>query len=387
MTLPCARRRWRSAAAAAWLAVAACRSPATTDLPGLAERAPLPCSVLVTGGAFVEPAPASDDRPRSRTFADSGAEAIALADLGQVLRRGRVFVRAATDERDLQDRRQIAAATAPSQLAAVLAEARAAGHDYLLVLERVDDGPIEPLGVNGQWPITLATWLLVGLGAVIPDHAYEPRASLRASLRDVHEGTTVQEFVVGPGAVELSLLERNGFWGWMQSIVVPPFWVGDDAARVVEQIRPVVQQRLLVGLAQRLKSVDVADRLARTQPATVHVAWSGGGLAFEILAQEPISFLRLRLDDVVLAGPEFDAFHHDLLASRVPDGAAQRYRAALPLLTDGRRLQILVQTITGRVGSVSIDVYGLQGPRTPGGRTATNSVTSLRGLARHRSGA
>lgn len=338
-----------------------CRTQPATDLPGLAERPPLPCSVLVTGGAFVEPPRSTPvPQPRARTFPGVDSEALSLGALAQVLERGRVFVRSQADSQEILDRQRVAAAVDGSALESLLAAARGDGHDYVLVVERVDDGPIEWMGVNGQWPITLATWLLVGLGAVIPDHVYESRAALRASLRDVHDGHVVQDLVVGASAVNLSLLERTGFWGWVQSILVPPFWVGDDDARVVQQIRPVVQQRLMVGLAQRLKSVDVADRVARDQPAAVVVRRLDKGLEFEIVAQETISFLRVRIDDRPLAGLAFDVFHRDLLASRALVNATLRYTAVLTTDANGDRMQVLLQTISGRAGSVSVDLGALR---------------------------
>ena len=121
----------------------------------------------------------------------------------------------------------------------------------------------------------------------------------------------------------------------------------------------MVQQRFLVGLAQRLKSVDVADRLARSQPASVTLRRAGAGLAIEVVAQETISFLRLRVDDRVLEGPDFDRFHRAFLASRATTDVALSYGAELPVVPRGLRLQVLVQTMTGRVGSVSMDLREL----------------------------
>lgn len=359
------RRGWRPALIATAVAVlAACRSPLGADLSVLAGRPALPCSVLVTGGAFVEMSRANaNDGPRARTFGSGADEAFALSAIGDLLGRARVFVRTATDQRPSAERQGLATASAVQDEAGgldeVLRQARVDGHDYLLVLERLDDGPVEALGVNGQWPITLTTWLLVGLGALIPDHAYESRASLRATLRDVHDGQAVQELVIGAGSVELSLLERTGAWGWIESILVPPFWVGDDDERVLDMVRPVVQQRLMVGLAQRLKSVDVADRLARRQPAVPALHRRGDGLELEVVARESLSFLRLRVDDYVLAGADFEAFHRALLASRTADGDRLRYRAFLGTVPGGHRLQVLMQTITGRAGSVSFDLHTL----------------------------
>ena len=342
------------------LLLGCCRATPNADLPGLAERPPLPWSVLVTGGAFVEPPTNLTDEPRARTFADTSGEALELEALVQVLARGRVFVRSQADAQSSTARAGIATATQPGELQQVMNSARLAGHDYLLVIERVDDGPIETLGVNGQWPITLATWLLVGIGAVIPDHTYESRASLRASLRDAQDGHAVQELLIGTGTVDLSLLERTSVWGWVQSILIPPFWVGDDPPSVLAQVQPIARQRLMLGLAQRLKSVDVADRLVRNQPAAVDVQRVAGGLRLDLVAQEAISFLRLRLDDRALTGAAFDSFHRALLASRTPADRGLRYTAVLPFDEPGERLQVLIQTTSGRTGSVTVAMRGVR---------------------------
>ncbi|MEZ5965352.1 MAG: hypothetical protein R3F56_16080 [Planctomycetota bacterium] len=346
--------------------VSACRSPEGADLSFLADRPALPCSVLLTGGAFLRDGGVeAGDGSKGRTFSTASDEAFALAAVGDLLVRARVFVRTETDARSSAERQALAGASAAQvgdvpAFDGVLRQARADGHDYLLVLERLDDGPVQALGVNGQWPITLSTWLLVGLGALIPDHGYESRASLRASLRDVHDGHAVQELVIGASTVDLSLLERSGVWGWIQSILVPPFWVGDDDERVVQSVRVVVEQRLMIGLAQRLKSVDVADRLTRRQPAAIEVQRGrDGSLGLDVTARESVSFLRLRVDDEVVAGDAFDGFHRAFLGSRLPAGDALRYHASLPRLPAGDRLQVLVQTITGRVGSVSFDLRQL----------------------------
>ena len=344
------------------LLFAACRGPAAPEYPELASTPPLACSVLVTGGAFVAP-PRAGATParRPRTFSNDGVEVFALEAVGDALARARACVRVEVDKRAVADRRGIAAADwlLPAQrtsLDDLLQSARAAGHDCLLIVERIDDGPVEAHGVNGQWPITLTTWLLVGLGALIPDHVYEPRVSLRAALRDVQDGQLLQELVIGPGSVDLSLLQRTGAWGWVQSIIVPPFWVGDDDARVVGRVRDVAVQRLIVGVAQRLKSVDVADRLLRSSPAQVDLRRAGNDLTLGLDAREAVSFVRLRLDEQTCEGEAFAEFHRRLLGSRRGDGARLLYGAPLPALRAGTRLQVLVQTVTGRVGSTTIDL-------------------------------
>lgn len=355
--------RWRHALGlvALSLAGAACHASATAELPRLAERPPLAVSAMITGGAFVEPARTSSVAPSRRTFALDGLEAIGLPDLGGVLGNARVFVRVAVDDRSGDRRREVAQATWPlpvdaTSMHAFLEQARADGHDFLLVVERLEDGPVEAQGINGQWPITLATWLLVGLGVVIPDHSYESRASLRASLRDVHDGQLVQEIVVEAGPVDLSLLQRTDVWGVVASILIPPFWVGDDDARVEDQLRRVGRSRLLWSLAQRLKTVDIADRIARAAPAEASVRNGERGRVLDLLAKEPLSFVRLRIDGQAWTGPEFERFHTELTANRVGDAGTLRYSAGLPAALRGRRLQVITQTVTGRVGSMTVSL-------------------------------
>ncbi len=347
------------AAAVLLLGVCGCRASATAELPRLAERAALGASVLVTGGAFVEPGRAVSARPPRRTFAADGTEAMRLEDLREVLASARVFVRVAVDGRDQWQRREMAQATWPlpvdaGALHGFLERARADGHDFLLVVERLEDGPVDAQGINGQWPITLATWLLVGLGVVIPDHSYESRASLRASLRDVHDGQLVQEIVVEAGPVDLSLLQRADVWGVISSILVPPFWVGDDDARVEWQLRRVGQARMMWAVAQRLKTVDAADRIARAAPAEASVRTTPEGRVLDLFAKEPLSFVRVRVDGQPWLGEAFEQFHAELIGRRHGDAESMRYSAALPTTLRGQRLQVLVQTVTGRVGSMTL---------------------------------
>lgn len=341
--------------------LAACSAPQGSEYQDLASSAPLRRSVLVTGGAFVAAPPAEVAAVRRpRTYVQTGEEVFSLGDLLHTLERARAFVRVSADQRDASARQPVAHAqwplpAEPTPLEQLLRDARADGHDCLLVLERVDDGPVEAYGVNGQWPITLTTWLLVGLGALIPDHVFEARVSLRASLRDVADGQVLQEFVIAPGPVDLSLLQRTGVWGWVQSIIVPPFWVADDDDLVVERVREAATARLVTGLAQRLKAVDVADKIARSAPAEIVLRRESGRLWLELTTREAVSFVRLRVDQQVSAGVEFDAFHERLLASRRSQDTQATYRAELPIAA-GSRLQVVVQTVTGRVGSATLDL-------------------------------
>ena len=76
--------------------LSACATSPSADIAALAEQDPLPYSVLVTGGAFVQ-SDNRDDAPAgvlSRTFANvtDANEAIPLHKLTETLRAARVFV-------------------------------------------------------------------------------------------------------------------------------------------------------------------------------------------------------------------------------------------------------------------------------------------------------
>src|SRR5690606_15567341 len=137
--------------------------------------------------------------------------------------------------------------------------------------------PVEKLGINGQWPITAAVWLMLGLGLVIPDHSFESRANLRVSLHEAQTGTVVHDTVLSGGAVDLSLVERTDFLGLVTSILVPPFWVGDDDRRVENNVRDTATRRLLESTARQLKSVEVSERIDERMPAQVAITARGDG--------------------------------------------------------------------------------------------------------------
>ncbi|MGB3967552.1 MAG: hypothetical protein WBO45_12555, partial [Planctomycetota bacterium] len=213
---------------------AGCVTPA--DEPGgLADQAPLDCSVLVTGGAFLRP-----HRPGGGTFAAGGAlagepagEAIPIESFGEVLARGNVFQRFAIDT-DAASRAAASAVSAagPGSVADLRESARAAGFDYLLVIEELQDGPIEVQGTNARWPVTFVTWVLLGVGAFIPDRTFESRARLRFTLRELATGQPLHDQLLVAGPADLALTERTDVLGLLMSILVPPFWVGDDPEAV-----------------------------------------------------------------------------------------------------------------------------------------------------------
>jgi hypothetical protein len=331
------------------LALAACRSSAFAELDALAESPPLAYSALVTGGAFVEGAEPSG--PLTRTFLEPepGGEAIALEAIRTALIRGRVFQRAELDTRSAEER--AGARSAPGLLAA----ARDGGHDFLLVVERLDDREVQEQGINGQWPITASVWLLIGLGMVIPDHTYESRASLRVSVRDVQTGSVVHPMVFDAGPVDLSLIERTDLWGLLQSVIVPPFWVGDDPERVVATVRATTAARVVTKLCRELKSIAVRQRLTASMPATISVAADEDALRVRIESSEGLSFVRVAIDGALVEGGAAAAFGEELLGSAMtaPDGRLV-YTAVYRGPPAGRYLRILAQTISGGVASTTV---------------------------------
>ena len=335
-------------------------------LDDLAQRPPLPYSIVVTGGAFVEPGPRSPTvPPLQRTFRPDvqGAEAFSLESVVDALQTGRVFVRVSQDDaRSVEERLALARSRETSTddpgLVEYLREQRLAGHDFILVVESVEDGPVEYRGVNGQWPITATVWLMVGLGVLIPDHTYESTASMRISLRDVETGRRVFERVLSGGPVNLPLVQRTGVLGLLISIIVPPFWVGSDDEDVETTVRNIASARLVTSMARQLKTVDVQTRVTNQMPAQLEMELVEGGVRVRVQAEESLSFVRMRLDEQPVGGAAFTQFENELLSSGVPEGVGGRlvYEGVLVGQPRGERLQLLVQTVTGRVASMTIGI-------------------------------
>ena len=334
------------------------------DLEGLAQQEPLPYSVLVTGGAF-EPAlqPDPDQSPLDHTFRvdNEGSEAIPLRDLVEVLRAGRVFVRQEADLGPDQEWRLIAALQGPvpvddRQLQGLLSRARGDGHDLLLVVQRLQDGPVDEQGINGSWPITVSVWLLLGLGMFIPDHTFESRANLNISLREVQTGRILYDTVQGSGPVDLALVARGSVWGIIGSIIIPPFWVPNDDEVAVRSVRDVTARRLLVSVARQLKGVEAQQELGDRSAALIDVQRRDGRLALrvEVPAPESLAVLRMRVDSQPLRGPEFDRLEAALLAAVEQGDGFLVYEAESALELQGELLQVLVQTTSGRVASETV---------------------------------
>lgn len=333
------------------VALAACATP-RDDLAGLAEQPPLDLAVLVTGGAFL-----ATDADAVGTFASTrtgaGADAIPVEQVLDVLRRGRVFQRVELDADAGQRRRlctQLRERTSDADTLAYLQRARAAGFDLLLVVEELQDGPIDRQGTNGRWPVTFATWVLLGVGAFIPDRTFESRASLRVTLRELQSGNVLADSLPVAGPIDLALTERTDWLGLLESIVVPPFWVGDDPEAVADSVRATTQRRLLLSLARDLKA-GVRQRLRERAAASLQLLPGEPSPRVVVESPEGITVARLRGEGIDPAAA--DAFARQLLASMVRDGARYRCEAVLPPLPAGAAVQVLVGTVRGGVASAT----------------------------------
>jgi len=342
--------------------LAACLAACATtgeDLGGVAEQPPLDLSVLVTGGAFVAgaagtfaPPPTAGDEAGGGVAV--GEEGLAFAAIADVLQRGRVFQRVAFDDDAAQRRRVrdlINVRSGDPQLAAYLRAARTDGYDLLLVVEELNDGPIDAQGTNGRWPVTFVTWILLGVGAFIPDHTFESRATLRVSLRELQTGRQVAELVLGPGPVELALTERTDTLGLLLSVLVPPFWVGDDQQAVVEAVRETTERRLLLSLARDLKAQPMRQTLRKNAISRIEKIERAGGARIVVDSVEDVSVAQLV---GVGVGERASAdFQRRLIASRVARGALLHYEADLPSELRSGLVQVVVGTMSGVVTSAT----------------------------------
>jgi hypothetical protein len=335
----------------------ACVTPAD-EVRGLAEQAPLDCAVLLTGGAWLGAAPgvrgtfaAANDSPAGQ----APVEVIPIDAVADVLVRGNVFQRVAVDPdpaRRARARTLLNTRTADSEFEAFLAQARADGYDYVLVVEELQDGPIDEQGTNGRWPVTFATWLLLGVGMFIPDRTFESRAKLHVTLREVQMGRVIHVCLLVAGPVELALTERSDFWGLVSSILVPPFWVGDNGDSVTSAVRWTTERRLLLSLARELKSELARKNLRDLSPATFALRQDASGFVVTVESFEALTVARLRkerdADDALVA-----QFGERLLASVESIGPRFRYTAHLPDSVVGQRVQVLVGTLRGGIASAT----------------------------------
>jgi hypothetical protein len=352
------KRSLRAAALAAAAVLAACAAP-SEDVRQFAGQPPLDCAVLVVGGAFL----AAGNEPGGTFVAadapaappDDGAAALPIEDIVGALAKGSVFQRVVL-EPDAARRaaigRRLRAGDVDDEVLGYLQQARRDGHDYVLVVERLQDGPIEGQGTNGRWPVTFVTWILLGVGMFIPDQTFESRATLRVTLRDLESGRTLHDPLLFAGPIELSLVERADLLGVLTSVVVPPFLVGDDEATVRAAVRATTERRLLSSLVRELKGGGVRQRLRERAPAEIALAAADdGGFRVVVRAADSLGSVRLRGDGLLPDAAA--AWERALLAGVRPDGRGFRYEATLPAALAGNRVQVLAATLRGDVASAT----------------------------------
>ncbi|MFT4511752.1 MAG: hypothetical protein ACI89X_003168 [Planctomycetota bacterium] len=333
----------------------------TNDLSGLAAKPPLDRAVLVTGGAFFSPLVGSQgtfflpDLDAPAQAPDPDEEAIPFSAILDVLNRGRVFQRVVGDTdvtRRRQLRQQLRLRSDEAGLSEFLQQAREDGFDLLVLVEELRDGPIESQGTNNRWPVTFATWILLGVGALIPDRTFESRATLRVSLRELQSGREISFVEVESGPVDLALTERTDLLGLVASIIVPPFWVSDDREAVAASVRATTERRLLLSLASKLKGEVFRRRIDSLAAADIQLVASPEGTRVVVQSLESISVVRIE-------GPGYrDAevsklFATELINSRDLQHIHFHYSALLPKATNGGAFQIRVGTLRGGVASAT----------------------------------
>ncbi|MHC5066143.1 MAG: hypothetical protein ACYTG5_19460 [Planctomycetota bacterium] len=351
------------------VAFASCQSPQSLDFSELAEQPALPYAVRVTGGAFLDGPERIPGSPLSSTFAQDGVDAgevLQLDDMVDALRSARVFSHVDADRSGIAFRNELSTQADAldfndPEIREYLRAARVGGADYLLVIQGVQDAPVVDRGINDRWPATLALWLLVGLGAIIPDHSFETTATMEIALREVQTGQLIpgtrQELTGGP--LELSLVSRGSSWWWLKMILIPPFWISSDEEEVAKKMREDTSRRLMFSMARFLKDSSLEQALDDFEAASATCVRTDSGLRIQVSAKESLSYLRLSLDSIAQSGPEFESFERALIASESLVNGAYEYGSEWKMTPPTGRLQILMQTVGGRVVSRTIELGDL----------------------------
>lgn len=354
------------------LLVPSCTGTIVRDANRLAQLPPLPYRVAVVGGAFLSPTDRAvvgrvpdDSRDGveqlwSRTFRQGDAEPIDIETILSTLARGRAATLLWTaDDFDTTDREELARGD-KGALERARRAAEAADIDLLLTVEGLREGPVQYLGVTGQWPITTVAWLLAGLGLFVPDHRFESKAKMRASVRDVHSGRVLlSRMVFAPGTLDLSLLDRTDFLGIVSTIVVPPTLVGNDVEDVVAKVREDGAQRLVLGLLARLKDPETLDALRSAMPIHLEMRVEGSAAIVDLRSRQEVQDLLVQVFDStgqrrVLDVAEFTRFRREMLASVRREQEDLVYRATFALRGGDASIRIVVQDVAAQRASSSV---------------------------------
>ncbi|MCB9917483.1 MAG: hypothetical protein H6832_03680 [Planctomycetes bacterium] len=351
--------------------VTSCTNTSARDANRLAQLPPLPFRLAVVGGAFLPP-DERDQTPDSasdiesvarlsiRTFGPEVAEPIPFDRVVEMLVRGRAATRVVRlSDRTDEERQRLALGDAAALELARRASAEAEA-DLMLVIEGLRDGPVQSLGVTGQWPITTVAWLLAGIGLFVPDHRFESKAKLRASLVDVATGRALSaRLIVVPGTLDLSLVDRSDFVGILTSILVPPSLVGNDVEKVVRAVRDDGADRIVLGLLAKLKDPELLDALRTDAPMTVEARLDESFVEVAVRGEQEIQDVFVRTYDSVGLPRDEDVealrrFRQSLLESGERGEHDVRYRARFRLRGGDDEVRIVVQDLAGQRASTSL---------------------------------
>ncbi|PIE23359.1 MAG: hypothetical protein CSA62_08155 [Planctomycetota bacterium] len=342
-----------------WLC--SCVGSGVPDPQRLALLPPLPYRIAVGGGAML----ATEQRDPGgvevwkggevlRTYDGRDLEPVPFAELVGLLRRGRLASQVvALDMDDLPARERLAfGRNRPEEIERARLLAEGQGADLLLILEGLRDAPVIELGLNDRWPIATAAWLMVGLGMFIPDHSYESQVSVRATLRDVHTGAVlVDDILVSPGSVDLSLVERTTWLGIVTSILVPPPLVWSEPEEYGSSVREVAGDLIALRLLARLKRPQTLAQLRRALPLGVELVPGREGLELVVRSRQELLSLAVEMgaERRALAEASLQTLLAALRASRALDPAGEGfvYRAPLPASEGARLVRVIVGTAAG----------------------------------------
>ena len=346
-----------------WLGSCAA-SPA--EVNRLAKLPPLPFRMAVLGGGFLSlaerdtPALPGDGQILSRLWEPGNAEPIAFDTIVDTLQRGRAASSLLLPVAGVGALREDLARGDAGAFDRAREWAEAQGADLILVLEGVRDGPVRFLGVTGEWPITTVAWLMVGLGVFIPDHRYEAKVRLFASLRDAHSGRQLlPKLRVSPTPVTLALARRTDFFGLLTSIIVPPSLVGSDEESVVAALRSDCDELIPIALLARLKDAETLDTLRAAMPIDLRLAAeSRTALRVQVTSHHELQELAIEEHGAqrgqALAGQRVAAFRAALLASLRREGERFVYEAKLEGLERDGEYRVILQDAAGQCSSSTL---------------------------------
>jgi len=342
------------------LVLGSCASGPPLDFELLRSEPPLPFALGLTGGTFlpVGQRGVEDSGPEGRTLAartwpEGVVEPLPLSRILGILRRGRaasVLLDLGVDDRT---RERAALGLGGDPRGRLMEIARKRKCDLVLLIEGARDAPVQSRGVNGQWPIAALGWVLIGLGGFVPDHDFEARVRLAASLLDVHTGRELDRIFVEATPFSLSLFQRASLLGILGSVLIPPPLIGDEVSRVVAHARARGEQELLLRLLARLKLPETREAIQRGQSFRISLARIGPGrLRLDIECRQELAGLSFDLNGDPWSPPS--AWEEAFLLDPKPMDETLLYSRELPRIREGSILRVLARTVAGEVSSTTL---------------------------------